>query len=282
MRKFCFCVIILTAWVSFASTKPSPDKIVEYKSVGDVKLTLHIFNPLEHKSGDKTPAIVFFFGGGWVKGDPSQFYGQSAYLASRGMVAICADYRTEKKYKTTPQECVKDGKSAMRYVRSHAAELGINPDMIAAGGGSAGGHIAAAAATLKDFNEESDDMSVSCRPNALVLFNPVFDNSENGYGYDRVKDYWQQFSPMHNIDDKTPPAVVFLGTKDQLIPVSTAEKFKELMSKAGHRCDLHLYEDQPHSFFNKAKYYETLLETDKFLASLGYIKGEPTLKKELE
>jgi acetyl esterase/lipase len=167
----------------------------------------------------------------------------------------------------------------MRWVRKHAAKLGIDANKLAAGGGSAGGHVAAACGTVKGFNEEGEDTSVSCRPNALVLFNPVFDNGPEGYGYDRVKEYWQQFSPMHNIDKDTPPTVVFLGTKDKLIPVATAKKYKELMEKAGGRCDLQLYKDQPHGFFNKARYYETLLEADRFLTSLGYLKGEPTLKK---
>lgn len=266
----------MVAIVSFAD----PDKIVEYKKIeGGKNLTLHIFNPPGHKPGDKTPALVFFFGGGWVKGGPGQFYRHSQYLASRGMVAICADYRTKSSHSTTPAECVKDAKSAMRWVRSHADELGINPDMLVAGGGSAGGHLAAATATLKGLNEEGEDTSVNCRPNALVLFNPVFDNGPNGYGHVQVKKYWQDFSPMQNLDKDAPPTVVFLGTKDKLIPVKTAEDYQKKMQDLGLRCDLHLYEDQPHGFFNVAKYYETLLEADKFLTSLGYLQGEPTLKK---
>jgi dienelactone hydrolase len=74
-----------------------------------------------------------------------------------------------------------------------------------------------------------------------------------------------------------------LGTKDRLIPVTTAEKFKALMEKAGVRSDLHLHEGQGHGFFNhrdgKNRFYHlTVIEADRFLASLGYIKGEPTLE----
>ncbi len=271
-----FFVLTITS-NTFAKTKP--DKIIEYKKVGDVKLTLHIFNPPKHQTTDKRPAIVFFFGGGWNGGSPSHFYRQSQYLASRGMVAICADYRTRNRHKTPPSTCIKDGKSAMRWVRSHANELGIDPNQLAAGGGSAGGHVAAATGTVKGFNEEGEDISVSCRPNALLLFNPVIDNSKNGYGYNRVKKYWKEFSPMHNIDKKTPPTVIFQGTKDKLIPVATVKEYQKFMEKAGVRCDLHLYENQPHGFFNKAKYYETVLEADNFLVSLGYLKGKPTIKK---
>jgi acetyl esterase len=278
MNRFGAFALILLMLASSALAKPEPSKIVEYKSVGDVTLDLHVFNPENHKPTDKTPAIVFFFGGGWNGGTPSQFYNQSEYLASRGMVAICAQYRTKKDHNTSPRECVKDGKSAVRWIRAHAAELGIDPHKLAAGGGSAGGHVAAATGTVDGFDEDGEDISVSCRPNALVLFNPVFDNSEQGYGYDRVKDYWKAFSPMHNIDKETPPTIVFLGTRDKLIPVATAEDYKQRMETAGVRCDLHTYEDQPHGFFNKAKYSETLIEADKFLTSLGYLRGEPTLE----
>ncbi|MBW8035325.1 MAG: alpha/beta hydrolase fold domain-containing protein [Planctomycetes bacterium] len=262
----------------------SPDERITYKTVtgtdgSDVKLKLHVFNPQGHKPGDNRPAIVLFFGGGWKGGSPQQFYRQSDYLASRGMVAISAEYRVRKKHGTSPQECVKDAKSAIRWVRKNASQMGIDPKKLTAGGGSAGGHVAAACGTVKGFNEEGEDTSVSCRPNALVLFNPVFDNGPEGYGYDRVKEYWQQFSPMHSIDKHTPPTVVFLGTKDTLIPVATAKKYKKLMEKASVRCDLHLYEDQRHGFFNEARYYETLLEADRFLISLGYLSGKPTLQK---
>lgn len=276
MKKIITLILMASTFASFAN----PSKIVEYKKIKDGEnLSLHIFNPPNHKATDKAPAIIFFFGGGWKGGAPKQFYNQSKYLASRGMVAICAEYRTKKSHKTTPVECLKDAKSAIRYVRSHAAELGIDPEKILAGGGSAGGHLAAATATTKGFDEEGEDTSVSCRPKALVLFNPVFDNGPKGYGHDRVKEYWQAFSPMHNIDKTAPPTIVFLGTKDRLIPVKTAQDYQKKMQDLGLRCDLHLYEGMPHGFFNKAKYYETVLETDKFLASLGYLKGKPTLKK---
>lgn len=259
----------------------TPDRIVLYKAIGDVKLALHIFNPLDHKASDKRPAIVFFFGGGWNGGTPKQFYPQSEYLASRGMVAICADYRVKSRHKTTPRECVKDGKSALRWIRAHCKELGIDPSKLAAGGGSAGGHVAAATATTDGFNEEGEDLSVSCLPNALVLYNPVFDNGPTGFGYDRVKEYWQQISPLHNIDSATPPTIVFLGTKDKLIPVATAENYQSRMREVDARCELRLYHGQEHGFFNqskgaKGKYRETMIEADKFLSSLGYLQELPS------
>jgi len=267
------------AWIQLgvhAAEEPTPDRVIPYKQVGESILSLHVFHPEGHSENDQTPAIVFFFGGGWNGGTPKQFYPQSAYLASRGMVAICAEYRTKSSHQTTPQACVEDGKSAMRWARHHADALGINPNKIAAGGGSAGGHVAATTATIKAFDAPLDP-AVDASPQALVLFNPVYDNGPDGYGYDRVKDYWKRFSPMHNLHAKVPPTIVFLGTEDKLIPVETGQSFQSRMKRLNLRSELFLYEKEGHGFFNKKKFNETLFETDRFLTSLGFLKGQPTI-----
>lgn len=258
------------------------DKRVIYKTAGDVHLSLDIFWSEAVDPSALRPAIVFFHGGGWNGGSPSQFHPHCKYLASRGMVAISAEYRLAERHGTTPYECVADGKSALRWIRSHAAELGIDPAKLAAGGGSAGGHVAAATATVTGFENEDDDHAISPKPAALILFNPVFDNGPNGFGHDRVKDRWREFSPLHNIAAGVPPAIVFLGTKDQHLPVSTAAAFKKRMNEAGTRCDVWTYKDQKHAFFNYRNgnnpyFNATVYEADRFLASLGYLDGEPTL-----
>lgn len=278
-------VLVLSLTPTALAADFTPDEKMRYKQTEEGDLHLHVFKPEGHTAEDRRPAIVFFFGGGWRNGSPKQFYPHCDYLASRGMVAIAAEYRIASVHGTTPEACVKDGKSAIRYVRTHADALGIDPNRIAAGGGSAGGHVAAATGTVDGFEEDGEDKAVSPRPNAMVLFNPVFDNGPEGYGYDRVKPYWEAFSPLHNIDKDTPPAIVFLGTEDKLIPVSTAEDWKKRMEAAGVRCDLHLYEGADHGFFNHSRadgkyFYKTVLAADHFLADLGFLKGEPTLQQQ--
>ncbi len=118
----------------------------------------------------------------------------------------------------------------------------------------------------------ADDAAISYRPDALVLFNPVFDNGPNGYGHDRVKDYWQKFSPLHNISKETPPTIGFFGEKDSLISVSSVLNYQQLMKDVDLYFELHIYKDQTHGFFNQAKYHETLLAMTEFLRNLGYIK----------
>jgi len=241
------------------------------------ELALHIFRPSGHvPSQDSRPAIVFFFGGGWVGGKPSQFYPQCEHLAKRGMVAISAEYRVKSRHQVTPFGCVEDGKSALRWVRAHAKKLGIDPKRIAAGGGSAGGHVAAAVATVPGLDAEGDDLSVSCLPDALVLFNPVYDNGPGGFGHAKLKDRYPEISPMHNLKQGMPPTIVFLWDQDSLIPVSTAEKFRDRMRELGNRSELLVYPGQPHGFFNQGKpgdgYSNTLAEMDRFLVSLGWIE----------
>jgi len=288
MNRFCVvglmgCFLLLAAEFVAADDRPQPTRMIVYKTVGSVQLKLHVFEPEGHRAGSKRPAIVFFFGGGWVGGSPSQFYHHGAYLASRGMVAFAAEYRVRKTHKTTPFECVQDGKSAIRWVRSHAEELGIDPDRIAASGGSAGGHVAAATATVPGLNEPGEDTSISAVPNALVLFNPVYDNGPNGYGYDRVKERYQEISPFHNIRSGIPPAIVFFGTKDKLVPVETAKAFKAKMEAVGSRSELIFFEGEPHGFFNYGRgdgsnYRKTVAAMDKFLTSLGFLtKAESAL-----
>ena len=279
-RQWFIAVITLTLTAGMqAEDEITPTRIVPFKQIENVTLSLHLFTPEGHQSTDTKPAIVFFFGGSWNGGTPAQFYPQSAYLASRGMVAICAEYRTKNNHQTRPDKCIEDGKSAMRWVRYFAHELGIDPHRIAAGGGSAGGHVAATTATVKGFNYPMDP-PVDCAPQALVLFNPVYDNGPGGYGHDRVADYWESFSPMHNLDENTPPTTVFLGTHDKLIPVETGKKFQGLMHALGCRSELHLYEAQGHGFFNKNKYKETLYQADLFLTSLGFLTGAPSFSLE--
>ena len=275
------------AFSSIAFAKTQPDEQIVYKKTPQGELKLHVFYPDgKRPTADAAPrpGIVFFFGGGWKGGSPGQFYEHCKYLASRGMVAMSAEYRTSGKHKTTPQECLKDAKSAVQWIRSHAKELGIDPDRLAAGGGSAGGHLAAALGCVAGFDEPGEDTSVSSKPCALVLFNPVFDNGPDGYGYDRVKDYWREFSPMHNLDKTTPPTIVFFGTEDAHVTPATAEAYRDKLKELGVRCDLHLYEGQKHGFFNyrggKNVYYAKTVEAmDRFLESLGLLQGEPTVDK---
>jgi len=262
-----------------------------YKTVNGTELKLYVFAPEGHSPDQKRPALVFFFGGGWVNGSPTQFVPQSRYLASRGMVAIVADYRVKSRNDSRVEQSAADAKSAIRWVRSHSRELGIDPKRIGAGGGSAGGHLAGIAGTLEGGEEPDEDKSVSSRPDAMVMFNPalVLPSLEE-LEKDDPKDLKSRFagdpvaiSPATHVRPGQPPAIIFHGKADTTVPYATAEQFTSLSVKAGNRCELVGYEGEGHGFFNwnrpgKEYFARTLEKTDEFLASLGWLEGGPTVR----
>jgi len=265
--------------------------IVEvYKKAPNAELKIYIFNPPGHSAAARRPAIVFFFGGGWTSGSPGQFENHCRYLASRGMVAMSADYRVRSRHGVAAVDCVRDAKSAIRWVRQNAARLGVDPNRVAAGGGSAGGHLAAAAGVIDGWDEPGEDLKISSRPNALVLFNPALVLAPVG-GVEGVKvpDLKEragvdpvEISPWHHVRKGAPPAIIFHGKADTTVPYITAEMFANKMKEAGNRCDLVGFEGATHGFFNFGRgnneaYRETLKRTDQFLVSLGYLTGAPAV-----
>lgn len=278
-KLFTSLAIFAITYGSLYAGEQAPDKTVIYKKIGDIELRLDVFLPEGHASTDQRPAIVFFHGGGWTAGTPDTIHPPCAYLAARGMVAFSAEYRLISKHRTTPAECVKDGKSAIRWIRQHASELGVDPERILAGGESAGGHIAAATGSISGFEEKGEDLTISSKPAALVLYVPVFDNGPGGFGHGTVKKYWETFSPMHNISEQTPPTIVFFGTKDRWTPIETVHEYKRLMDAKKRRCDLHIIQGGGHGVFKHGEALtNSLSETDRFLVSLGFMDKEATTR----
>lgn len=271
-------------------------KVEVYKTVGDVKLNMYLFTPDGHQASDKRAAVVFFFGGGWRGGSPTQFLHHSQYLASRGMVAMAADYRVSSRHGVKAVQCVADAKSAVRWIRANAERLGIDPNRIAAGGGSAGGHLAASTGTISGLDEPGEDTSVSSVPNAMVLFNPAVVLARVGdmapFSPDRVAELQERFgiepekiSPYHHVARGAPPTIIFHGKADTTVPFKTAERFTEAMTHAGNDCRLVAFDGKAHGFFNYGRdggtaYVETVRAMDEFLAELGFLQGKPTINKE--
>jgi len=262
-----------------------------YKKIDGRELKLYVSLPPEWKAADRLPGIVFFHGGGFVGGNAGQFAGHCAYLASRGMVAISAEYRLLSKARVdAPLVCNQDAVSAVRWVLEHAAELGIDPKRLALGGGSAGGHLAAYVGLVGDPGVQIDGPAAPINVAALVLFNPAIawpekppmspshsDEFRNG------AEEFLKYAPAKFVSRSSPPTLILSGELDNIVPMSFLAGFQARMKAAGVRCDAVFYKGQGHAFFNRnrdnGRYYRaTLLEVDKFLGSLGWIQGSPTLE----
>ena len=251
-----------------------------YKRVGEVELKIYFFMPPGHQPTDKRPAIVFFHGGG---NRPSQFAPQCKYFASRGMVAATADYWVRNVNTTHAGDSASgaNGQAAVRWIRAHARELGVDPERIAAGGGSAGGYVTVATGMLKDFTGDKG-ASISFRPNAMVLFNTGVVLTPDKAAKRGVKA--EEHSPMDNVRPGLPPTIILVGKSDEMIPFEQVEAFAKAMKAAGNRCELVGFDGQGHGFFNYGRgdnrfFRETLKQADEFLASLGYLSGPPQVER---
>ena len=285
-------VVVLTLLIpllTFAQTTAVPPQQVSvegtkahvYKSINGGELRLHVFSTANSTSPVRRQAILFFFGGGWTGGSVRTFAPQATHLAQRGMVAIVADYRVFGRHGTSPFEAMADAKSAVRWVRAHSAELGIDPNRIVAAGDSAGGHIALSAAVFDTFDEAGEDKTVSSKPNALVLFNPAVDTTDTATHTtaplvkDRFGARGVDGSPFHHLGAGRHLRSSFMESRHDR-PYADVERFCAEVRIHGTQCQLVGYEGATHGFFlprmeDGKRYRETLLEVDWFLTTLGYL-----------
>lgn len=260
--------------VDSRAAKLKPSRLLVYKKVGDRALEMHVFEPEGFKAGDKRACFLIIHGGGWTGGAPPRMYPFAAHYAAQGLVGISVQYRLNSvKAGVTVFDCVKDARSAVRYLRAHAAEMGIDADKIIVSGGSAGGHLAAATALFDAVNEDGEDLKVTTTPAALVLLFPVIDTSKDGYGQAKIGDRWQELSPVHHVRAGVPPTLIFHGTGDTVTPFAGAKAFHEAMLKAGNRCELDIHPGGVHGYLMRDEklFTDTLHKSDVFLRSLGLL-----------
>lgn len=259
---------------------------VTYKRVGENELQLHVFAPSEKHAATtpaptsrSRPAIVFFYGGGWTHGTPLQFYPECAFFADRGFVAISADYRIASAHGATPFESAADARSALRWVRAHARELGIDSTRIAAAGASAGGHLAAITALADGPDDPSDDLTISSRPDALLLWYPVLDTSPAGYGHALFGDSFAELSPLALVraaPERLPPTLVLMGDADSATPLATLRAFEAAARAAKRDCRVVVFPGGKHPLYAYREGGEpgrnrTLAKAATFLTALGWL-----------
>lgn len=272
-------LVVLMSLVMGRSPVGGGEEGLIYKTVDDKALALWIYKPRNWKANDRRPCVVWFFGGAWKVGTPEQFAAQSKYLAKRGMVAVTVEYRIKSLHGSTPVESTMDARSAMRWVKIHSAELGIDPERIAAGGGSSGGQLALACEVLAGVNDTKDNITVSPKPAALILFNPAA-NLDIPQIRDKATDdefsRLLEVSPQQRLSSALPPTVIFHGTADAIIPEESVAAFIEKARSLGsENITYHAYHGRGHEFYygpgSRQDYKDTLSKTVSFLESLGWL-----------
>jgi len=249
-----------------------PSRKITYKEIDNHVLSLHILEPVDMEDKVRLkgtrPCVIGIHGGGWNSGDPSMTYAILWEFVKRGWIGISIEYRLLDTSKNIGViDCVKDVKSAIRFVKEHAPELSVDSARLTLLGLSAGGHLAASAVMLDSINDASDNKWITTIPNHLILYYPVLDISINGYGNQKIDTNWQQLSPLHHIRENLPNILIFHGMKDDVVPLKGILEFQKKVVESGNSCDLIIHGKGGHGYFlyEKSYYEEVIEQTFSFL-----------------
>jgi acetyl esterase/lipase len=184
------------------------------------------------------------------------------WLNSRGIAGIVLKYRLPEDASNeiphfTP---LLDAKRALRLVRSHATEWGIDPHQIGVMGFSAGGHLASTLGTQYDVGDTSatDPIDrISSRPDFMILMYPVisFDpavghsgSRRNLLGEQDSPELVDFYSGERNVTTDTPPTFLVHAFDDKSVPVQNSLRFYEALLAHNVPSEMHLYPDGGHGF----------------------------------
>jgi acetyl esterase/lipase len=218
---------------------------IEYGTGGGEPLRLNLARP--KNAAGPLPAVVFIHGGGWSGGKREVHDPQVREWAAKGYVTATVTYRLLPKHRWPAQ--IEDVKCAIRYLRAHASEFGIDPTRIGAIGFSAGAHLAQLLAVMDpaDGLEGSGGWpDQSSKVQAAVSFagptdlsrtfpdtaNKIIENFLGAKPAD-VPDSVRAASPVSYVDSGDAPLLVYHGTLDEIVPVDQAYEMATRMTKAG-------------------------------------------------
>jgi acetyl esterase/lipase len=262
-------------------------------------MTMDVFTPTAKKNG---AGVIFCVSGGWFSAKESIRPAWIQELTDRGYVVFAVVHGSQPKF--TIPEVLDDMHRAVRYIRAHAAEYGVDKDRLGITGGSAGGHLSLMQGTApKDANKAAKDpveqesskvAAVACffpptdflnygkegnvalGDGTLKGFRPPFDFWEREKGTnklvviadeDRRKEIGKQISPVYHVSKASAPALIIHGDADFLVPIQQAERIIAKYKEAGVPCELVVKKGASHGWAGIEKDIKTLADWfDKHLA----------------
>jgi acetyl esterase/lipase len=267
-------LISTAASLAHAADQPAMQRRddVIYGRKHGVVLTMNVFSPAKDANG---AGIVWVVSGGWVSAHeiarPEFRFSPVNELVKRGYTVFAVVHGSQPKY--TIPEILEDMHRAVRYIRFHAADYGIDPQRLGITGGSAGGHLSLMQGTAGNAgNPKATDPvdQTSSRVQAVACFFPPTDflnygkPGENAIGRgvlkdfsapfqfseldtkrgrfggflpvtdeDRILEIGRQISPINHVSSDDPPTLIIHGDKDLLVPFQQTETFVDKLEEAG-------------------------------------------------
>jgi len=242
---------------------------VEYANVDGKSLTLDLYLP--KPGAQPMPVVMWVHGGGWQSGNKDNPW--CLPLVKSGFAVASINYRLSQEAIFPAQ--IYDCKAAVRWLRAHAGDYGINPDKIGAAGGSAGGHLVALLGTTAqnpeleggegnpgvssrvqavcDLFGPSDFVALAgqdawwkneyaARVVAQLLGGPVADNEAKA----------RQASPLFHVSAQSCPFYIAHGDKDPLVPLQQSVELNDALQKAGVASTLYVVKGGGHGFQDPA------------------------------
>lgn len=201
-------------------------------------------------------AVIIFAGGAYMSRAIHEGEGYGKFFQSFGMTAFVVDYRVSPHTFPLP---LLDARRAVRYVRAHAEEYGIDPQKIAAIGSSAGGHLVASLCTYREelpFEGMDDIDEQPYLPNAQILCYPVI-CAPDKEGICHKGSYWyllgevnpqkeQSLDPERNVTAETPQAFIWHTAEDQAVNVINSYRYAAALREHNVPVELHVFPHGPH------------------------------------
>ncbi|MEI8088198.1 MAG: alpha/beta hydrolase [Opitutaceae bacterium] len=209
-----------------------------YRTGAPAPMRLFVFKPVGWIAQDRRPALIHFFGGGFTHGVPTQAIGWAKNAAQLGLIGIVADYRVKERFSTDATACVADARAAVRWLQTHADELGLDPARLVVSGSSAGGHLALWTAITATPTGGDPSEAPLQKPAALILMSPACDSSvATGQRAERFGLNPDAYSPQQHLDAKMPPTLLFHGDADLIVPFKYAVALEAKLRATGNACE---------------------------------------------
>ncbi len=267
-------VLLVTALISAGLIwwyfHPATEEIerVTYGQRNGVDLSYQIVRPRETNGA----AILLMVSGSWKSGPDKFRPWLAAPLIRRGFTVFAISHLSQPK--ATIGEITQDIEQAVRHIRLHAKEYGVDENRFGITGGSSGGHLSLMIATRGDAGDKTSDDPVqqkSSKVQAAAIFFPVTDllnlgaSSENPGDGGPPKSYVKGFgpgatdmkkwkviggdlSPIFHITEDLPPVLIYHGDADTLVPLDQSTRFRDKAATIGKPVELVIRKGKNHGW----------------------------------